>query len=195
MSKSEMIYDFVNMKINQLQVDSPWSKEMLAKMRRGIGKNPFEIPNLWEVTLSGIPEELIAYGDGEDIKATESEWAIHTALTLYALHQQGNSSSVNSRGRSFASAARLLISPDGKNEKGIKRRFDAMVTAGDLAELSHHARSVIQLMKASDLTLSFNYPNFAKDLYSFQFPNGKMNVRLRWGQDFYRFVGKNNEEI
>ena len=40
-------------------------------------------------------------------------------------------------------------------------------------------------MKASENT-SFNYPLFAKDLYFFQYPEGKKTVRLRWGLDFYK---------
>ena len=33
------------------------------------------------------------------------------------------------------------------------------------------------------------YEDLAKDLYRFQFENDTDQVRLKWGQDFYRFVG------
>ncbi len=165
---------------------------MLAKLRRGISKDPFEMPELWEVTLNGIPEELTAY-DEEHPKPTEAEWAIHTALTLYALHQQGNSLPVSEYKKPFAAAVRRLISPDGSNEESIKRRFDAIITSNDLKELSHHARGAVQMMK-SNQSISVDYPKFAKDLYAFQFPEGKAGVRLRWGQDFYKLKNKENKD-
>ncbi len=89
-------------------------------------------------------------------------------------------------GTSFASAARSLISSDKSNEEPIKRRFDAVITSDNLTELSTHARGLVQLMKASDFVRMFNYPAFAKDLYRYQFYEGRMKVRLRWGLDFYK---------
>lgn len=185
MTKSDMIYKFVNEKIGLLQTGSPWSKAMLAKLRRGIGKEPSETPEVWDVTLNGLPEELIGFEGTGDFVANEAEMAIHVALTLYALHQQGTSSSANSYKRSFATSIRNLIGPDKSNEDAIKRRFDAIITADSLLELSTHARGLVQLMKSSDRT-SFNYPMFARDLYAFQYYEGSKNVRLRWGLDFYK---------
>ncbi|MDN5357335.1 MAG: system Cascade subunit CasB [Candidatus Methanomethylophilaceae archaeon] len=193
-SKSDTIYRFVGEKIGLLQNGSPWSKAMLAKLRRGIGKEPAETPEIWEVTIGGIPEELTGYEGTGNFVANEAEIAIHTALTLYSLHQQGNPTAVSAPGRSFASAVRSIISPDKVNEDAIKRRFDAMVTSDGLIELSTHARGLIQLMKATDHTLTFDYPAFAKDLYKYQYDEGRMEVRLRWGLDFYRASEKNNKK-
>lgn len=185
MSKSNMIQGFVEEKIRLLQNGSPWSKAMLAKLRRGIGKDPAETPDVWEVTLEDIPEELTGYEGTGNFVANEAEMAIHTTLTLYSLHQQGNNSSVNSRERSFASAVRSLINSK-TNEDSIKRRFDAIITSENLAELSNHARGLIQLMKASKPTITFDYPKFSRDLYGFQYDEGRDEVRLRWGLDFYK---------
>jgi CRISPR system Cascade subunit CasB len=60
-------------------------KATLARLRRGIGKTPGSLPDLWEITLSDLPEALQGIGE----EPTHGEWAVHTALTLYALHQQG----------------------------------------------------------------------------------------------------------
>lgn len=189
MSKTNLIQEFVEGKIRLLQNNSPWSKAMLAKLRRGIGKDLAETPDTWEVTLDGLPEELIGYeGTGNHV-ANEAEMAIHTALTLYSMHQQGNSSPVSTPERSFASAIRSLISADKANENAIKRRFDAIITADDITELSNHARGLIQMMKASKIPITFDYPRFAKDLYKFQYDEGRGEVRLNWGLDFYRMTG------
>lgn len=185
MSKINLIWVFVEGKIRLLQNDSPWSKAMLAKLRRGIGKDPSEMPDIWEVTLEGIPRELTGHEGTGNFVANQAEMAIHTALTLYALHQQGNSSPVSVSGKSFASAIRNLISADKANENAIKRRFDSIITSDDLMELSNHARGLIQLMKASK-SITFDYPSFAKDLYKYQYDRGRDEVRLNWGLDFYR---------
>ena len=185
MSKSDMIYNFVNEKINLLQTGSPWSKAMLAKLRRGVGKNPSDVPDIWDVTLNGFPEELTGFEGSGNFIANEAEMAVHVALTIFALHQQGNQTSVNLYNRSFATAIRNLINSDKSNENAIKRRFDAIITADTLLELSTHARGLVQLMKSSENT-SFNYPLFAKDLYAFQYSDGQKRIRLQWGLDFYR---------
>ncbi|MDY0247402.1 MAG: type I-E CRISPR-associated protein Cse2/CasB [Kiritimatiellia bacterium] len=188
MSKTNLIQEFVKGKIGLLQNDSPWSKAMLAKLRRGIGKDPAETPGIWEVTLDGIPGELTGYEGTGNFVANEAEMAIHAALTLYSLHQQGNGFPVNAPDRSFASAIRNLISADKANENAIKRRFDAIITSDSLTELSNHARGLIQMMRASKTPVTFDYPRLAKDLYRFQYDEGREEVRLSWGLDFYRMM-------
>jgi CRISPR system Cascade subunit CasB len=204
MNKAERVYAFVAAKIGALQKESPWGKAMLAKLRRGIGKEPGEMPDIWEVTLGDLPEALMRQGKDEDFRPTEAEWAIHTALTLYALHQQGKDQPMSVSGKkegdkiiygaSLGKAARQLIKPDKSNEQAVKRRFDAMATAKDLTELSHHARGLIQLMKAADPPIRLDYPQFAKDLYFYQFDDARDKIRLRWGQDFYRADAGNEQE-
>ena len=74
----------------------------------------------------------------------------------------------------------------GGNEEAVKRRFNAVITSSDVIELTYHVRGLVQLMRSSEPVIGFDYPQFAKDLYNYQFPDGKRNVILRWGQDFYR---------
>ena len=198
MSKADKVGEFVNWKISLLQREDPWSKSMLAKLRRCAGKDLAEASDAWEVILNELPDELLCSGPAERTSATEAEWAIHTALTLYALHQHGNSFVVsaekNDGGLSFGSAIRQLISPDKSNEASIKKRFDAVVTSGDLCELSYHARGIVQLMCASAVPIKMDYRKFAKDLYFYQYADGRHNVRLGWGTDFYNETKKKSKE-
>lgn len=60
-----------------------WRAE-LAELRRGVGRQPGELPALWGSFLAEMSEELRGT-DGP----SKAEWAIYLALTLYALHQQG----------------------------------------------------------------------------------------------------------
>lgn len=193
-NKTEMVYAFVRSKTNLLDQDSPWAKAALAKLRRGIGKTPGENPEIWEITLGDLPEQLTFKGKDDNYKPTAAEWAIHTALTLYALHRQGKSASMSAAGNSLGAAARKLKSPDGNNEQSLKRRFDAVTTARDLAELAYHARGLVQLFKAAEPPVTLDYPRFAADLYRYQFTDARNQVRLRWGQDFWVIASDSAEK-
>lgn len=182
--EANQVKAFVKRKISWLVGNNNESsaRAMLAKLRRGIGKTPGSMPELWEVTLKDLPPELM--GRGQD--PSYSEWAVHTALTLFALHQQGKDlklQCMSKDGESLGISLRKLISDDDE-EKRIKRRFDAASTANSMEEFSHHLRGLIQLLKAKSIPL--DYPALAEDLYWLQMPNARDSVRLRWGRDFYR---------
>jgi len=180
MSDASQVYGFVSRKIDLLNRSGSQQTAALAKLRRCVGKTPGASPEAWELTLSDLPDNLAGY-DGEPSYA---EWAVHLALTLYATHQQGNSESVSVSNVSFGQAVFRLIKPDGSNEQGIKRRFDAVLTARGIDEFAHHARGLVQLMKAGDVKM--DYPRFASDIYSYQFSDSQDRVKLRWGEDYYR---------
>ncbi len=155
-------------------------KAMFANLRRGAGKTPGELPELWGVFLNGIPDEMLSR-NGEP---TKEEWAIYIALTMFALHQQGNSESIHKDGISFGRAAAMLMNDQTDDERErVLRRFGPAVTANDMYELSHHMRCLIELMRNKGIKL--DYVMLAKDIYDCQFSEGKKKVQLRWGQDFY----------
>ncbi len=163
----------------------------MAKLRRGIGEDPGKLSDIWDVTLGNMPSVLLSTRG----QATEAQWAIHCALTLYALHRQGKDRSMNDpaksiegkriSGKSLGAAARRLIEPDKSNEQSVKRRFDAIATAQDIKELAHYARGLVQLLRAANPPITMDYQHFALDLYNYQFEYSRNQVRLRWGQDFW----------
>lgn len=177
-------------KIERLLTEGPWSRAMLAKLRRGIGKQPGELPELLEILLSDMPEEL--YGNSDE--PSYAEWAMYTALTLFALHQQGKDKPMSAggiiegknTGNSLGAAVGYLVKQDKEREPAIKRRFDAVSTANEFTEFAHHARGMIQMLRAGDIAL--DYPRFAVDLYWYQFDEYRNSVRLRWGEDYYRIA-------
>ena len=174
---------FVREKIGLLDEENPWSRGMRAKMRRGIGKAPGELPEIWDLTLNGLKGDM----RGKDGKASSAELAIHTALTLYALHRQGALQSVSGGSDTFGGAAARLIRKDALRLDSVKRRFNAAATSVDFTELANHARGIVQLLKAEGIIL--DYPSFASDLYYYQFPKTADNIRLKWGNDFYFVLG------
>lgn len=182
------INKYVSWQIRRITQDANESamRADLAKLRRGIGKKPGAMPELWAYTLEGLEEKY----QSRTGKATRAEWAIYTALTLFALHQQGLS--VKDQGMSqdkftFAEAvAGLIETKDDLNR--VKRRFDAAATSQDMEELAYHARGLVQQLRSAKIPL--NYPRFAEDLYWYQNPTTRDRVRLRWGQDFYGAYGR-----
>lgn len=193
-----LIRRFTHDKIDLLLGGNPWSRAMLAKLRRGIGKQPGELPELFEVFLEGMPEKLYSKGS----EPSYPEWAIYTALTLFALHQQGKSqdnpmsigwSSGNDKiGNSLGGATGLLVNHNKDREPAIKRRFDAVITAVEFTEFAYHARGMIQLLRAQDIAL--DYPRLAEDLFWYQFDEHRNRIRLRWGEDYYR-VNQQSAEV
>ena len=173
------LQSFIHSKIAMLDNDTPYSRASCAKLRRAVGKAPEECPDVWEITLPNAPAGRRC-GD-----------VIHTVLTLYALHRQGKDESMSDGVTGFGEAVAKLIKPhdEGDNEASIRRRFNAVATSVEFSELAHHARGLVQMLRANGIKM--NYPAFANDLYYFQFPEQVDKIRLSWGKGFYR-VNTNN---
>ena len=53
------------------------AKAQLAQLRRGVGKRPGELPELWGMFLKNMPEELM----GRNGDPSYGEWAIEIKIT------------------------------------------------------------------------------------------------------------------
>lgn len=191
MVTAKQVADYTGNKLNKLLLQSGDNvlRAALAELRRGVGKRPGDVPQLWGYFLQDMPEEF--FGDKEPSKA---EWAVYTSLTLFALHQQGKdpkSDTMNKEGYSFGTAVNKLVHNEDERER-VARRFYAAATASSMEELSHHMRGIIQLLRGEGIPL--DYPMLAADLYRYQFSSLVSNVRLKWGQDFYRISITENKE-
>lgn len=166
-------------------------KARLAELRHGVGSSPGEIPALWGLIFDDLPEEMLGkYG-----RPSKEEWAIYDALTLYALHQQGNepkTKNMSKKGVSLGKAACKLVYSEGGTEddrERVSRRFNQIALAGDIETLTYYLRTFIPLLRAEEIGL--DYAMLAQDIYLCQTGTGQMAVRLRWGQDYYSL---NHEE-
>ncbi len=174
-----------NMRAKIMQLKE--SRAVMAQLRRGVGKDMGELPDLLGFVL---PDEIISdYGDTE----RKIEKAMYTAITLYAMHQQGTDSCVSSgvqdgddavsNRNSLGHMIRKLVQRKPGDAEAVQRRFNKVLSAKDMTELSVHARSLIKLCKREKLTL--DYPGFAFDLYRVQTEESRRNVLLSWGRDYY----------
>ena len=188
-----MIRMFVHDRLYKISVmDEHQQKATLANLRRGIGKIPGELPELWGSFLEDLPEELMSPSG----KPSKEEWAIYTAITMYALHQQGKSISTNNMNcadMSVGNAVRILIPPgDDPHNSSIMKRFNKLITASSMSELVYHLRNIIQLLRVSDIPI--DYERLAEDLYEMQFVDSSAKIKLRWGQDFYKMKKEESKD-
>lgn len=184
----KQVEDFTASRITRLmffQADGP-RRAALANLRKGIGRKPGDMPELWGVFLENMPEEMYSIS-GEPSSA---EWAVYTALTLYALHQQGKDLQMSAPDISLGSAVAKLVNDEEEREH-VWKRFSTAVEAADIISLAYYLRGLIQLLRAKNIPL--DYPKLAKDLFHWQLPEQADHVRLRWGQDFYRSLTYINE--
>jgi CRISPR system Cascade subunit CasB len=157
------------------------STSALAQLRRGVGRAPGSVPEIWPWTMDGL--ESTAKSD----RPSPEETAVHHALTLFAVHQQSRDTSMNESGRTFGRAVRLLADRAGTDhaiqESPVYRRFTAMATANGFSELVVHARGLIGQLRAEKI--GFAYPAFAGDLCDLATSWASSEVRRRWSRDFY----------
>ena len=170
-------------------------RALLAELRRGVGKAPGELPQLWGVLFEEFPEEWLSERDG----ASRYEWAAYLALTLFALHQQSRdpkTDPMHKVGQSLGRALSCLAGGDEDARERILRRFQQMATATDIKGAAYHLRGLVQLLRAADIPL--DYASLAWDLYQYQSSGSVAAVRLRWAENFYRMnrdeTGKEEEK-
>ncbi|SDM82771.1 type I-E CRISPR-associated protein Cse2/CasB [Allokutzneria albata] len=151
----------------------------LARLRRAVGKPVGSIGDVLQHTT----HEHFAGPDAGD-EATPAERAAHIAMTLYAVHQQSQNQRMHQRGWGIGRAMRALHPEEPAAPNAVLHRFQRLGTSDSLDELTHHARGVVQLLRAAQIPL--DYALLTDELLTWQRPGGAARVRLRWGREFYR---------
>ena len=181
MSKADLVYQYAKYKLEGLQSKEEMSaatRGILAALRRGIGKAPGELPELWGMLFDRINDDLV----GKD-GPSNAEWAVYTALTLYALHQQSNTKPMHKEGVSIGTAAAGLVEQEEDTPR-ILKRLHLIATAVSPEDLAYHLRGVVTLLRTKEIAL--DYARLAKELFLFHTEEYGNSIRLAWGRDFYR---------
>ncbi|MET8985402.1 type I-E CRISPR-associated protein Cse2/CasB [Nonomuraea wenchangensis] len=154
----------------------------LAQLRRGAGKLPEDVPELWGM---GGTERLYGAQGLSEREALKAEFALFAAITLYALHQQSKSSQrMHKAGAELGAAVRQLM-PGGALDEPIRRRFVRLGTATTPKVLTERLREVVILLR--NASISLDYGILATQLYQAQDPDGLRHVRQRWGRTFHSY--------
>lgn len=160
----------------------PQAVAALARLRRGVGRRPGALPEIWDDTISLVPGHELGRTD----EPSSAEHAAHTAMTVFALHRQGASRVAHARGATVGRAVRDLSrarAVAGADEsEGVRRRFDAVLTAGAPAEGAHHLRGLVLMLRDEGIPL--DYGQLAADLADLWTPGRADRVRLRWARQY-----------
>lgn len=197
MDRKKEIALFVEKRINYICAvsESNSGKAILANLRKGVGKNPGELPQVFPIIFEDLPEVFMSRNG----VPTKEEWACYIALTLFSWHQQSHDTHLElvhtSNDQSMGRALRCLAdqSEDTNSEARMLKRLQVLVSSMDIKEFAYHSRNIVKLFSSSNVKM--NYASFAADVYEWQFPESNTNVGLRWGQDFYRQKTNLQEEI
>ncbi|MEU0744680.1 type I-E CRISPR-associated protein Cse2/CasB [Streptomyces sp. NPDC006134] len=160
----------------------------LARLRRGAGREAGETPDLWSLIDTGplhTPAEGMRPLSEQELVRAEN--ALHTALTLWAFHQQSRSTPMHRRHTrerpgGLGAAVRRLMPADGVDEP-VRKRLVRAGTAPDLVTLAQRLRDIVALLRRDDIPL--DYALLAGQLYLWQWPDGPAAVRRSWGRSFH----------
>lgn len=170
------------------QDGTPDAIAVLARLRQVVNETPGAggVPEACR-----LPEELLRREFLPDDAPSASERALHTAVTLWAVHQQSHRDKpMHTGGTTFAAAIhRLAVA--SPSEATVYRRFTALGTATTYGELTFHARGIIKQLRNAQI--GFDYGLLADDLRTFQYGveastglTGPERVRSLWGREYWR---------
>ncbi|WUH97660.1 type I-E CRISPR-associated protein Cse2/CasB [Spirillospora sp. NBC_00431] len=183
---SDLVRQVVGEFVNELQDgylrDTSVAVGRLAQLRRGAGKLPQDVPELWGLTGA---ERLYQDQTLGEVQATRGENAFFLAVTLYASHQQSRTTQrMHVPGVDLGAAVRRLMPPE-KIDEPIRRRFVRVGTAGSLDALAYRLREVVSLLRRDSIPL--DYALLAASLYRAHTPDGLAQVRRQWGRSFHAY--------
>ncbi|WP_225844910.1 type I-E CRISPR-associated protein Cse2/CasB [Streptomyces sp. HPF1205] len=179
--------------------DRPYAVAALARLRRGAGRQANDLTELWGQTgTEQLAAELAVLPDDERrrVDFDRADQALHLVTTLWALHQQSHrDANMHVASSGLGRAVRELmraVSPGGGAagessaqdlDEPIRRRFVRVGNAGSLDMLGARLREVVQLLRNRRIPL--DYALLAEQLYRWQNPAQRADVRRAWGRDFH----------
>lgn len=172
--------------------------EHLAAMRRGIGRPPGTVPDMWG--LHHVSYEERHHDPTWVDPAYEGE---HHALTLYAVHQQSRmrpgDPPAHRAGRPIGRAVRALQAGLPTRDEGkasaIDRRFYAAVTATSVEEVAHHLRGLIRQLRSQNRVVPVDYTALAADLGRWRHPESRDRVRRSWGLAYHARTDEGSDDV
>ena len=191
----DTVYSVSSRILNQIasNLDSPANKAILANLRNSISKSYSQSIEVFSLLYEHIPESFISSSNNLSFE----EKAILTSLQIFAIHQQGNGQSVlldtdkdDSKYNNMGFSLKALRVDD--NVKATDRRFNTMITADTFEEFTFHLRQLVNLLK-SRTNQKVNYAKLAQDLYFFQIPTTRENIKLPWAKQYYRYTKKDKK--
>jgi CRISPR system Cascade subunit CasB len=156
----------------------PIPGEELAALRRGIGRQPGTVAQMW-------PYYTQLDGAGRLTARLQAE---HLALTLFAVHQQSQVRPVHRTGVGLGTALLALRRSGRFSEEALDRRFGATATATSTGEVAHHLRGLITQLRGVAGVPGLDYTRLFRDLWDWHDPDRQAKVRRRWGGQYFTWT-------
>jgi len=184
--------------------DNSSAVALLAQLRRGAGKLPADMPELWGMTgtegFYRAVEQAFPDNDLPERLAERAETALFLAVTLYALHQQSHDKEpMHKPDVELGRAVRQLM-PPGEIDEPLRHRFVRAGTAQSVDVLAYRLREIISLLRRGAQrrnrreSIPLDYALLAEQLYWFGDPDGARRVRQRWGRSFHAYRSEPADE-
>ena len=167
-----------------LESRDPYAVRAVATLRRATGRDPEECPEAMGIICDVVDADH--QGDGW---VTDTERAVFTAVTLWALHSQSVgrsmylSSTKDTPAPTIGQAVHLLARQDGSSlsDHPIARRWHYLIAADTVNLFAARARSIItQLRRAG---IGFDYADLAGALVHWDaYPEHRRKALLRWSR-------------
>ncbi|GGZ96736.1 hypothetical protein GCM10010371_65810 [Streptomyces subrutilus] len=179
----------INTLQNDYLTDRPHAVQALARLRRGVGRQATEMPDLWGLVgveqfhAAWLAERQLPAGETQTLRA---EQAAHIAVTLWAVHQQSNRTRRMhvADGPSLGSAVRRLMAGTDADE-AIRKRLVRAGAATTLDVMSQRLRDLVVLLRTAEVPL--DYGLLAEQLAHWQQPGGPARIRQAWGRSFHAY--------
>jgi CRISPR type I-E-associated protein CasB/Cse2 len=168
----------------------PGSREAaaeLAALRSGTGREPGTVAAMWPLHCTRMDSAWRNKG-----ALTRDLAAEHTALTLFARHQQGHDRRMHVTGNSPGRACGLLARQAATGTEGrttaaaLDKRLGHLLTSADTGELAQHLRSLVPLLHRAGIGLDYDLLRTALRTWDDpRLPDAASRYRQQWDRDFH----------
>lgn len=167
------------------------NKAVLASIRSATSITSPHAQKIWPIMIDKLDESMMSRSG----QPTSAEIAIYAALRLYAIYQQGQDPFVYGLSGKDESAEGLTLfgalanlRKDEQVRVALDRHVQALFGTTNVNSVINSMTHLVEILKASNSHQKIDYPKLAEDLYWFQ-QNFRLanNVRLKWGQQYYRY--------
>lgn len=188
--------------IRQLYNNGDTDKASLSALRSAATIDGYRAQKVWPIFLSNLEEKWLSRTG----KATSAESAIFAAIRMYALHQQASDYCVFARKNYSKSEentenglelfeALNKLKQTADSTEALDRRVQALLGTNNFVAVTDQLVHLMQIIKSKKTGIQIDYARLAGNLYKFQQGYHQANeVRLRWGQQYYRSNGKKNSD-
>ena len=162
----------------------------MAKIRRGMGRAAGDVPEMWPYYQVVIPDHAAAAGT----RRTPELDAEHAALTLFAVHQQSQSTPMHKDKEHIGTALLKLRGSKqfAANPQALDERVNAAATASSVTELVHHLKGLVTLLRGQQLP--FDYTLLVHDLADWRWASSRTRIRRQWGAHYFAWNRADDED-